>query len=142
MCFLLYEIVQQQGNIFATLTKRGNHDGKNIDPIKEIFSECSLGYQFGQLTVCCTDQTYIDPDRRSAADAFKLMLLQNPKQFDLNVQRKLPDFVQEQSTAVCSFKSSAVPLKCTGKSSLFMTEELAVCQMFRNCATVQFYKRT
>src|SRR5439155_1117371 len=53
-----------------------------------------------QVTVGCCDDSNVSADSTSAANTFKLMLLQNTQEGNLSLGRKFSDFVQEERTAI------------------------------------------
>ena len=73
-----------------------------------------------------------------SAQPFKLLILQNPQQLRLQLQRELSDLVQKQRALVGEFNSSDLLGHRSGESSLLITEQLAFHQARRNRRAIQF----
>ncbi len=69
-----------------------------------------------------------DRDRRPAADALDLMLLEDAEQLGLGLQGELGDLVQEEGAAVGQLEAADAPGEGAGEGAFFMAEELALDQ--------------
>ena len=65
-------------------------------------------------------------DRRSAADAFDLVLLEDAEQLGLGLQGQLADLVQEERAAVGQLEAADAPGDGAGERPLLVAEELAL----------------
>src|SRR5450755_2809420 len=52
---LLQEAVEQQRNIFFTLSKRRQMQRNNVQAMKQVFAEATLANQLGQIFVGCRE---------------------------------------------------------------------------------------
>ena len=98
-------------------------DWKNIKSIEEILTErtgidCRL-----QVAVRCDQHAYIDGERLTAPDAFKLSLLQHAKQGDLRLDGKVANLIEKNGSTVGCFKASNAPLECPGEGAFLMAEK-------------------
>src|SRR5437773_1215606 len=103
---VLDEMASQQWNIDGTVAKSRDHDGKHIQPVKEIWPEASFGNHHPEVRVRCSDDPHIHRDRLTAADTVDESVLKHPEQFGLRLERQFTDFVQKKRAAVRQLKSS------------------------------------
>src|ERR1700693_46235 len=95
------KVFHQQRNVLFSFSKRGHLNREDMQPIKQITTkgpraDCRL-----QVTVCGCDHSHVSADSTTAADALKLMLLQNTQECDLSLNWKLADFVEEDRASIC-----------------------------------------
>jgi hypothetical protein len=85
-------------------------DWENIKSVEEILTErtridCRL-----EVAVRCDQYAYVDGERLTAPDAFKLSLLQYTKQGDLHLDGKVANLIEKNGSSVGRFKASNAPL--------------------------------
>src|SRR5207245_6149963 len=97
-------------------------NGDDAQTIEKIFSKFSRGYGFFHIAVGGGDNTHVDIDLFGAPQRPNLALLQDAIQFDLHRWAHVPDFVEEQRSAMCSLKEPLAILVCSCESSLEVTE--------------------
>ena len=85
-------------------------DWKNIKSVEEILTERAGIDRRLQVAVRCDQHAYVDGERLTAPDAFKLSLLQHAKQGDLRLDGKVANLIQEYRAAIRRFKASNAPL--------------------------------
>src|SRR5262249_25258706 len=101
-----------------------------------------FGHHLGEIDVCGSNNADIDFDRTRAAEPLQFLLLQNAKQFRLQLERDVLDFIEEDCALVRELKSADTSLNRAGKSPLLMTEHLAFEQPCRNRPAIDFHKRS
>src|SRR5437879_11030067 len=121
-----HKVGHQHGNIFQSLTERWNGKWKNIDAVVKIHSKFLFGHQRGEVLIRCSYHAHIDAMRIRAAQPFELLLLQNPQQFRLQLERNIADLIQKQRAAVRRLEAAYLLRHSTRECALFMTEELAL----------------
>src|SRR5258708_14683245 len=89
------EILNQQRNVLSSLSKRRYLDREDIQPVKQITTKGPHADGGLQVTIGGGNDPNISVYSTSAADALKLMLLQNTQESALSLERKFSDFVQE-----------------------------------------------
>ena len=94
------EVTHQQGNVFGTLTEIGNANSDDVQTMKKIFAETSIGNQCFEILMRCCNDAHIDLDRGCAAHPVELAVLQYAQQSCLKVCRHVADFVEKQRAAV------------------------------------------
>src|ERR1700752_1172037 len=88
------EVFHQQRDVLFSFSERRYLDRENMQPIKQIAAERPSADSGLQVTVCGGDQSHVSGDSMTAADTFKLMLLQNPQEGDLGLSWKFSDFIE------------------------------------------------
>src|SRR5262249_34885915 len=86
------------------------------------------------------DDANVHFDRAVSADPLKFPFLKDTQKLDLEGNRHVSDFIQEDSSTVCLLESTDAGLNCTGESSFYMAEKLGLQQVLGNCATVDTYE--
>ena len=92
---LLGEISDQQRDIVLAFAERWTHNWKHVQAVIEIVAKLFVGDHRGKIAVGGGHKSNINPDRLRASEALELLLLQNPQQFGLQLQRNIADFVQK-----------------------------------------------
>ena len=85
--------------------------------------------------------TRVDRNRFSSTNAFDGALLQKPQELDLQRKRNIAHFIEKQRTAISQFDLAFGCLDGTGESTLLMTEQLALEQIFGNSRAVDGNER-
>ena len=133
---------REQWDVFSTLAERRKVERDDVDSVIEIFAKLSFADELFEILVGGRYDTHVHFDGMSPADAGEFPLLKDSQQFGLSHSAEIPNFVEEQGTGVCEFKLSDPAGCCIGKGALFVPEELAFDQSFRQCGTVQRNERT
>src|ERR1700758_958223 len=91
--------------------------------------------------MCGADHAHIAANRVRTAQTLELLLLHDAKQLRLQLQGKVADFVQEQSTSVRPLEPSNTARDRASVGATLMTEQLAFQQACWNCGAVDLHKR-
>src|SRR5262249_3047774 len=75
-------------------------EGEDAEGIGQILAERLLADGPEQVAIGGGDDSDVDRDRRAAADALDLALLEDAEQLCLGLQRQLADLVEEERAAV------------------------------------------
>ena len=70
-----------------------NRDGEDIEPIVKVLPKATLANLFLKVSIGCCHDSNVNFDGMGRTQALKLVMLNYPQQFDLQLQRQLPDFV-------------------------------------------------
>ena len=130
----------QGHHIVAALAQGRYHDGKNIEPVKQIFPKRARAHHFGQIPVGSGNNAYIYGNAAVAAHPLKATLLQQAQQLGLYAQWQLAHLVQKNCAAVCLFKTPLAK-NSAGKRTFFMAEQFAFHNALGQGRTVAFDKR-
>jgi hypothetical protein len=135
------EVFRQQPYVFAALAQRRNRDGKDGQPVIQIFSEATGGDLTFEVAVGRCDQAHIHAPRALFADALELALLQHAQQFALQLERDLANFIQKQRPAVGQLKASGAVAHGAGERAFDVTEEFALEQFARDRSAIDLDER-
>src|SRR5215467_9851962 len=127
----------QLGNVLGALAQGGNVDRKHVQAVEEILAKCSLLDHGAQITMRGGDHADIDLVRVVAAKPLEFLLLQDPKQFCLELERNVADLVEKQRALVRQFEAPRLLGDRPRKGSLFVPEKLALQQTERYRGTIQ-----
>ena len=131
----------EQRDVARALAQQRHGERENIQAIKQITPEFSLGDGLAQITIRRGDDAHVDLDRLAAADGFKLLLLQHAEQFDLRLQRQVADFIEENGAAIRDFETPIAIRQRAGERSLHMAKQFALDQSGADGSAVHFHQR-
>lgn len=112
----------QGKNILRPFPERGNGERNDVEPVKEVFPEPSLGHPLFEIGIGRCEHPNIRSSGRRVAEAFKFPVLDEPQQLGLHRRGEIPDFIQKEGSALADGDASRTapvnaPLTCP-KSSL------------------------
>src|SRR5260221_13441250 len=99
-------MVNQQGDVAKALTQRRQVNGQDVETVEQIFTKAPLLHRGKQVPIRRSNHTNLDTHRLIAADRFKLALLEDAQQFDLQLWAHLSDLIQKKRTTVSKLKAS------------------------------------
>ena len=117
-------------------------DGEDIQAIEEIAAEFFLRDELGEIGVGGGDDADIDANGAIAAETFEFLFLKHAKQFGLEFQRKIADFVEKECAAVCKFEAADFLRQRSRKGATLVAEELGFEQACGNGGAVDFDERS
>lgn len=88
----------QQRNVLAALAQRGDPQTQHIQPKIQIAAETALHHPLLQIAIGGGQNTNVDGNAAGATDRTNLLLLDRAQHFRLQVDGKLSDFVEENSS--------------------------------------------
>ena len=138
----LEEMFHQQRQVFDTLSQGRNGQRENIEAVIEIRSKLFLLHQLLEVTMSRGNHTHVGGQQFLSPNSLKLTFLQNPKQFGLEFERHVSNFIQKKCPVSSLFKFSSFAFNRAGEGSFFMTEQFRFKQFRRNGRTVDRHKRT
>jgi len=80
------KIFHEQSNILFSFSKRRNLNRKNLEPIKQITTEGSVGYRSIQISIRGGYDANVDLDGLGAADPLEFSFLKDSQERDLSVR--------------------------------------------------------
>ena len=89
------------------------------------------GREGREIAIRRRDDADVDLDRRRAADALELLLLEHAQQLGLKIEPHLGDFVEQQRSAVRALERAFDALDRAGERALLVTEQRALDQALR-----------
>src|SRR5262249_33630859 len=117
-------------------SKRRQGHLHHVQAIEEILAETAFLHLLAKVAVRGGDHADVDLDLPSSADRRKRLFLQNAEHLYLQVERQLPDLVEEDRSRVGLLEKTEVVGNRAGKGAANMAEELALNEIFRDRAAV------
>jgi len=121
---LLEEIIDQQRDILFPLAKRRDIDLHGTQPKKEIFAEIPALDISPQVTRARRKNAGVKRKRVTGSDGPEFPLLQHRREFTLDMQRKIANFLQQDGTSSGKGEEAPPCLSGAGKGPLFISEKL------------------
>ncbi len=138
---LEHKVPGQSWNVVTPLGEGRCPHGKNLQAVVEILPEPAGRDRGFEVAVRRCDQADVDRDRASAADPVDFTLLERTQQLGLDGRSQLSDLVQEQRAAAGQLELSLLTGDGSGERALFVTEELAFQESFRQRGAVDGNER-
>ena len=130
------------GNVLAPIAERRNRDRKDVEAIVQVATEAALTDFLGQVTVGRGDDPHVDVDRARAAQPLDLAFLEHSEQLGLELERQLPDLVEQNRPAVGQLEASDLRRVRAGERAALASEELALHEVGRQRRAVDDDERT
>ena len=135
--YFLDKISGKRNDVIPALAQRGQIDLHGTDPIEQIRAELFLFDHGPDIGIRCSDNLHIHIDHPRASQTHQLLLLHHAEELCLEIQRHLPDLVQEDRSSGSQLKLSDIPVFArSGKCSAVISEQLTLNQVFRHRAAV------
>ena len=115
--------------------------GTTLIAIEQVASEPAFRHRFLEIHIGHGDHANIHGDGLGAADAVDFLLLQDAQQFGLKGQTHFADLIQQQGPFLGQLEFAGLSRERAGKGPFFMTEQLALCQGFRQGRAVDGHER-
>ncbi len=131
----------ERRDVLEPLLQRGQQDREDVDPIPEILAERLLLDHRRKVAVGGGHDPHVHVQRRFAADALDLMILQHPQEPHLRRQRQFPDLVEKERAPVGPFEPALMLFRRAGETPLFMAEELRVDEFGGNRTAIDANER-
>ena len=130
---LLQKALGEGDDIVPALPQRRDGDRHNAQPVVQVLAERFIADHFFQITVGGCQYPHIHRDGTIPADAGHRPLLQDAQQLYLHILRQLAHLIQKDRALVRQFKKPRLAVAvCSGKSALFIPEQLAFHQIGRD----------
>src|SRR5262245_21477471 len=107
---LLDEAPNEVWNVFAALAQWRQIDAQHVETIEQIRAKASVVHTLAQRLIRRRDDAHVHLNRRHAADAHELPLLEHTQQLDLRVRRNLTDLVEEDRPRIRQLEAAKSPL--------------------------------
>ncbi len=98
-------------------------NGKDVEAVVKVAAECALGDELCEIAVGGGDDADVNALCAIAAEALELLLLQNAEEFGLKVERKVGDFVEEESAVIGQFEAADFLRESAGESAALVAEK-------------------
>ncbi len=136
-----HECGREQRDVFLALAKGGEGDGKHVDAVPEILPEASRPDLVLEVAVGRGDEAHVDRDRLRPSQPLELLVLQDAQELSLELEGKLPDFVQEERAAVGQLEAARLPGEGAREGPALVAEELAFDEVGRQGGAIDLDER-
>src|SRR5579864_6605588 len=106
---------QKNGNFFFAVSQRWQLQSKRIQAVVEILTQTLVGECFRNVDVGCGQDSHIDFNYRTAAQARELLILQYMQKLGLEKRRHFADFIQQNRALVANLKLSRLGVSGASK---------------------------
>src|ERR1035438_3470547 len=130
------------GEIFNMIAERRHVYVEYVEPVEEIGAEMTLGNGLARIVIGCRQHTHVHILLGTGAEAAEFALFDDTEELGLGPRRHFADFVQKQRAPVGQLEATGSPLGRAGKCALFVAEDLAFDERFRDGRAVDRDKRT
>ena len=125
---------------FATLTQRRDGDGEGAEAVEEILAEALVRHGCFHVDVGCGQDPDIYLGGVARAEPGECAVLQNVQQLRLHLRAHLADLVQQKGALIGKLELAGLGANGTGKCADFVSEELTLEQLGRECGAVHVDK--
>src|SRR5215472_393051 len=94
------EVPDQERDVLGPFPKWRYTDREDAQAVVEVGAKHPGPDGLSQITVAGGDHPDVDPDRLGVADPLELAFLKDPEELRLQLQREVPNLVQEERPAV------------------------------------------
>ena len=140
-CKILQKPTDQERDILFPVAQGGDPERDDVQAIVEILAKPPLFHLFFKILVGRRQHPDIGCNQPVPSDTFERLLLEDPKHFCLRLKAHVGHFVKKDRPLVGQVKLSPFHGGRPGKGPLFMAEQLALNQIFRNRRTVHLDER-
>ena len=103
------KMLDQRGNIFATLAQRRQAQGKDEDAVEQVLPEFSVAHERLEIVMSGDDHPHIHGNRAVAADALDFTLLKHAQQFRLHGERHVADLIEKDGAVLRLLELAEMP---------------------------------
>ena len=136
----LQEVLDQERNVFSSLTKRRHDHLHHIEPVVEVFPKLTQPDLLEQILVGRRNDPDIDANGRGIPDPFELFFLQDPEQAQLHLRRDVADLVQKYGALSRPLESPDLIPRSPGEGPFHVSEEFTFQEVFGECPAVHLDK--
>src|ERR1035441_10263563 len=127
----LDEIASEHRDVLTAVPQGRNIHWKDGQPVIQVRAELVLLDHPLQVAIGGGDNPHVHTSGPAAAYPLKLLLLKNPEQLGLQVQRHVADLIQEQRAAVGCFEPAYALRHRSRERASLVPEKLAFEQLSR-----------
>ena len=116
-------MLDQQRDVLAPFAERGHADREDAQTIEQVFAEAAGPDLELEVAIGRGDDADVDLDVLAPADAADGAFFEHAQQLDLERERHLADFVEEQRAAIGLFEDPEMTRGRAGEAAAFMSEQ-------------------
>src|ERR1700716_3315461 len=137
----LDEILGEDGNVSLTLAQRRQLETRDIQTVEKVGAEAIVGNRCLQRRVGSSNDASCKRALFRSAEPAKAPILDDTKQFSLQLERKLRNFVEEHCPSAGDFEQAALERPRIRERARLMSEQLAFQQRFGDRGAIDSYER-
>ena len=130
------ELPEEEIDILLAFAKGRHLDIDSVEPVIQVLAELSLAHLVEQVDIRRRNHPHVGLLDFRRSDLYEFSALEHAKELGLRGQRKLPDLIQEQRTAVSFLEISLAGLDGSGEGSLLVSEKFGIDGSLRNGSAV------
>jgi hypothetical protein len=134
-------MLRKHRDVLAALAKRRQLDGEDVEPVEQIFAEPLFRRHGEQIPMGGCHQARIRPDRLVAAEPLELALLDQAEDLRLDLERQLPNLVEEDGAVLGGLEAPNPPARRTRERALLVAHQLALEEVRRDGSAVRLHER-
>lgn len=134
----LKKVPGEQGYITGAFAQGGDVDFETIEALEQVFSKSAVSDGFAQIAVGRGNDPDVHSDFLFAPDATEGALFDGPQNAGLIVQTEVTHLVEEQDSSVRLGHEAIVGGIGPGEGPLFVSEELALEEVFGNGGAIHY----
>src|SRR6266566_690389 len=138
---LLRKVSDQEWNVPRPFAKRWQANRDDAQPVVEIGTERTSLNGLLQVPVCRGNDPHVHADGLVTADPLEVALLEHAEQLRLQLQRQIPDLVQEERTPVGELKPPNASSQSARECTLLMSKQFALDQAGGQGGTIDLDQR-
>ena len=123
---LVQGVAKEQRDVLDPLAKRGHADRDEVEPLVEIAPESALLDLALQVAVGGGDDSHVRPALPRVADPLERLLLEEPQELGLDLDRELADLVEKQGSLVGRLHLADPIRGRSGEGALPVAEQLGL----------------
>src|ERR1700722_20356311 len=137
---LQQKFAYQQRDIFLPVPQGRYVERNDVQAVKEILAEVSLGNLFFQVFIGRGNDPDIDLDGLRGADRGETLFVQRAQNLGLHFEAHVTDLIEEQGPLIGPFKGPELFHRAVWDGAMAITEDLAFDVILGDGGTVQLYK--
>ena len=136
------EMLRQKRDVFLTIAKRRQVDGKDREPVVQVFAKPAFLNCSARLLIRCGDDANIEFEFLFAAKPTNPSVFQYAEELRLQLERHLSDLVEKQRSAICQLKTARTRSNGSCERAFLVPEDFTFDKRFRNCSRIDGNERT
>src|ERR1019366_10232283 len=132
----IQEVLCEQRNVCAPLTKGRNYYMENVEAVVKILPEPAFANPFRKISIGCGKYPDIEADLLIPPEPLYFPLLKDAEELGLGGNRHIADLIEKDRALLRSFKLAGSGLYGPGKCASRMPKKLSFQQCFRNRAAI------
>src|SRR6202790_511208 len=136
----LNEVAHERGNVVLAFPQRRHDERKHAKSVIQITAKCAGRDHGVQIAIGGGHQANIHSNRTHTPQPFKLLFLKYTQKLRMQFERDIPDFVEENRTAMRELESPGALRDRSGKGAALVAKQLRLQQARRDGRTIHLHE--